>query len=201
MNYIADPPVRLEDAACEILTAIYGPEIETPPWLKRPGFLECRSQWPLVQDIYRALTGRQLPETMPPRERRKVDGVFVGPAGRPFIYEMDEKQHFNEFRETTIRLYPETVRLGFSSAQWIERCLQKRTLEGGSFAKPKPPLFPGKNGRHRQRAFRDALTDILPSEYGFAPTLRLADFEVRDWIFSPDATDRMTVLIADRLGL
>ena len=38
--------------------------------------------------------------------------------------------------------------------------------------------------------------DILPPEYGFAPILHLVDFEIRQWIFAPDATDRMAVLIA-----
>lgn len=30
----------------------------------------------------------------------------------------------------------------------------RRRLEGGGFGKPKPPLFPGDGGRHRQRALR-----------------------------------------------
>ena len=41
--------------------------------------------------------------------------------------------------------------------------------------------------------------DILPPEYGFAPILRLVDFEIRQWIFAPDATDRMGR--PDRLAL
>ena len=191
---------EIEKAACVILAAIFCPRISTPPWLTRPGCLECRSQWPLVQEIFRTLTKRQLPDTMPPRESRTVDGVFHGPKGKPFIFELDEKQHSNVFRATTISLYPETTRLGFARDLWIERCAQKRKLEGGGFANARPPLFPGANGRHQQRAFRDALTDLLPSEYGFAPTLRLADFEIRDWISGPSATDRMAVLITDRLA-
>ena len=190
---------EIEKAAHAILTDVYGPEIETPAWLMHPGSVECCRQWPLAQEIYQALTGRLLPDTMPPRERRKVDGVFHGSSVRPFIFELDEKQHFNEFRATTLRLYPETIRLGFSKENWIDFCVQKRKLEGGGFAKPKPPLFPGDNGRHRQRAFRDALADILPQEYDFAPTLRLADSEVHDWIFEPGAVDRVAELVADRL--
>ncbi len=191
---------EIEKAAHAILTNICGPEIETPIWFKRPGRIECRRRWPLVQKIYQALTGCLLPDTMPSREYRRVDGIFSGPTGQPFIFELDEKQHFNEFRAATLRLYPDTMRLGFSKDLWIERCLKKRKLEGGGFAKPKPPLFPGENGRHRQRAFSDALADILPQEYSFAPTLRLADSEIRDWIFDPVAIDRMTGLITDRLG-
>ena len=49
------------------------------------------------------------------------------------------------------------------------------------------------------RAFRDALTDILAPDYGFAPTLRIADFEVKDWINLPDRTDRMRRLLSARL--
>ena len=191
---------EIEKAAHAILTDVYGPEIDTPAWLQRPGCHECRRQWPLAQKIYQALTGCILPDTMPPREWRKVDGVFHRPSGRPFIFELDEKQHFNEFRAATLRLYPDTTRLGFSKNSWIKRCVQKRKLEGGGFAKPRPPLFPNENGRHQQRAFRDALADILPQEHGFAPTLRLADFEIRDLMNKPGVVGRMAQLVADRLG-
>jgi len=189
---------EIEKAAHTILTDVFGPGIDTPAWLQRPGREECRGQWPLVQTIYQALTGCVLPDTMPPRERRRVDGVFRAPSGPPFIFELDETQHFNTYRATTLRLYPDTLRLGFSRRCWLDRCLHKRRLEGGGWAKPKPPLFPNANGRHQQRAFRDALTDILPQEYGFAPTLRLADFELRDWITAPGATDRLVQLLAAR---
>lgn len=76
---------------------------------------------------------------------------------------------------------------------------QKIYLEGGGFALPRQPLFPDENGRHRQRAFRDSLTDILPLEYGFLPTLRIADFEIRDWIHESEAQDRMENLVESRL--
>ena len=192
---------ELEKAAHAVLTHVCGSVIGTPDWLIRPGRVECCGQWSMVKEIYRALTGYQLPGIMPRREWRRVDGVFRGTAGQAFIFELDEKQHFNEFRATTIGLYPRELRLGFSKSLWMERCLSKRKLEGGSFARPKPPLFPGPNGRHRQRAFRDALTDLLPAEYGFAPTLRLADIEIRDWIFGADAADRMAALLSNRLGV
>ncbi len=122
-----------------------------------------------------------------------------GPSDHPFIFELDET-HFNTYRATTLRLYPDTLQIGFSKDHWIRHCLQKKKLEGGSFAKPKPPLFPDTNGRHQQRAFRDALVDLLPQEHGFAPTLCLTDFEIRDWIRTPEATDHMIQLIETRLG-
>ena len=186
---------EIEHTARELLKKICGPECKTPDWLMRPGRFACRTRWPLVQDIYFELTGNRLPKTMPPRERRKVDGVFLGPGDRRFIFKLDEKQRFNRSRAATLRLYPDDLRLGFSVARWMECCCSKGKLEGGGFAKPKLPLFPVKEGRHRQRAFRDALADVLPSEHGFLPTLRLGDIEVRDWIFKTDAQDRMACLI------
>jgi hypothetical protein len=35
---------------------------------------------------------------------------------------------------------------------------------GGGFARPRPPLSPGDGGRHRRRAFLDALADLPPPE-------------------------------------
>ena len=166
----------------------------------RPGQKECGSHWSLIQEIYHELTGGKLPDKMPSRERRKVDGVFQTTNNLCFIFELDEKQHFNAYRSVTLSLYPLNLLVGFSIDLWVKTCNNKSKLEGGGFAKPKPPLFPGENGRHRQRAFRDSLTDILPSEYGFLPTLRLADFEIRDWIYKPDAQDRMENLVRTRLG-
>jgi hypothetical protein len=43
------------------------------------------------------------------------------------------------------------------------------------------------------------LTDILAPRYGFAPTLRIADFEVKDWINQPDRADRMRQLLSERM--
>jgi len=54
---------------------------------------------------------------------------------------------------------------------------RKSRLEGGGFAKPRPPLFPGVNGRHRQRAYRDVLADLLPPLHGFLPRARIGYFE------------------------
>jgi hypothetical protein len=136
---------------------------------------------------------------MRPVERRTVDGVFETPVGT-VLFELDETQHFNSYRATTLRCYPDDVPIAFDRDEWIKRCQRKTRLEGGGFAKPKPPLFPGENGRHKQRAFRDALTDILPGVHGFSATLRLGDFEVGSWIGRSDAEDKMVSLLGSRYG-
>jgi hypothetical protein len=150
-----------------------------------------------VCSIYNELTGLQLPETMPPRERRQVDAV-LSVDSRSRILEVDETQHFNAYRATTLRNYPADARVAFPIRRWIEQCERKTRLEGGGFDKPKPPLFPAEHGRHMQRAFRDMLADLLPVSHEFAPTLRIADFEVSGWLHSSEAEERMRILLDER---
>ena len=57
------------------------------------------------------------------------------------------------------------------------------------------PCFQLREVATNDEAFRDALTDILPSEHGFRPTLRIADFEVREWITTASAEERMRELL------
>jgi hypothetical protein len=59
-------------------------------------------------------------------------------------------------------------------------------------------LFPHEDGRHRQRTYRDALADLLPAVRCWLPTLRIADFEVVEWIYGPGAQRRMEQLLAER---
>jgi hypothetical protein len=150
--------------------------VGSPPWLNRPGRSECGHLWDLVQGIYRQLADRVLPEVMPARERRTVDAVLEYDDGTRQILEVDEAQHFNKYRAATLRSYLDSP-VAFDREAWLKACDKKRRLEGGGFAVPKPPLFPGDNGRHKQRAFRDALCDLLPPEHGFHPTARIAYFE------------------------
>lgn len=169
----------------------------TPTWLNRPGPDDCGEMWSAVCDIYRALTGQQLPSAMPERERRAIDAVLVGADGRRIV-EVDESQHFTPPRAQTLAVYPGGVLTAFDRERWEERSLRGRLPQGG-FARPCPPLFPGPGGRHLQRAFRDALADLLPAVHGWLPTLRIADWEVKQWIDLPDAQDRMDQLIAAKL--
>jgi hypothetical protein len=174
--------------------------VEMPPWLVRPGKVECADRWPLVQEIYADLTGGMvLPEVMRPVERREIDAILQRPGEPPRILEFDEKQHFNNYRARTLGFYADDAPLAFPVEAWVARSQQKARLEGGGFGKPKPPLFPGDGGRHRQRAFRDALCDILPPDYGFLPTLRIGDFEVAGWLHAADALERMALLLDERL--
>jgi hypothetical protein len=192
--------LEIQNRVCQLVHEVYGGQLgSTPEWLLRPGRFECKRRWPLVQRIYEELTGMELGEVMPHRERRAIDAILIKSGQPARLLEVDETQHFNEFRAMTLRSYPRSVRVAFPMSVWIARSEAKQRLEGGGFGKPKPPLFPGDGGRHRQRAFRDALADILPPAHGWAPTLRIADFEIQDWIFAPDSRSKMTRLLASRV--
>ena len=140
----------------------------------------------------------ELPELMPPREHRQMDCVLQRRGEPPRIIEFDETQHFNAYRAQTIRRYPRSARVAFDRRAWLAACAAKTRLEGGGFGKPKPPLFPHPDGRHRQRAYRDALVDLLPAVHGWLPTLRIAYFEV-PWLYQRGAQARMRDLILPRL--
>ena len=172
----------------------------TPAWLLRPGREEAGEMWRTLRLIYRKLTGGlELPDEAPLREWREVDGIIGLRRGPARIVEVDESQHFNEYRAITLAAYPKDVRLGFPRDDWLSESKRQRATRGGGWAKPKPPLFPMAGGRHRQRAFRDALADLLPTQHGFAPTLRIADFEVESWIWDRGAAARLGRLIEERL--
>jgi hypothetical protein len=192
-------PRETERAVLKLVVEILGgTEERTPDWLMRPGADECGNRWTLIRKIYEGLTKKDLPSEMPPRESRRVDCVLRLPSSPPRIIEVDESQHFNDYRAQTLKLYPADLALAFDRNLWIAHSEAGRKLAGVGFGKPRPPLFPGEGGRHRQRAFRDALTDILPQEYGFEPTLRIAYFEVDGWLTAGDASEKMIELLRGR---
>ena len=120
-------------------------------WLQRPGPPECGRRWPLVRRHDGELTDMDLPDVMPPRERRTVDCVLQRRGGPPRIVEFDETQHFNRYRAMTIRRYPRSLRVAFDPTAWLAASDAKQRLEGGGFGKPKPPLFPTDDELHRTR--------------------------------------------------
>jgi hypothetical protein len=105
----------------------------------------------------------------------------------------------NRYRALILRRYPRSARVAFDRGTWLRACDAKTRLEGGGFGRPKPPLFPHEDGRHRQRAYRDALADLLPAVHGWLPALRIADFEIKDWIYGRGASARMADLLTERL--
>jgi hypothetical protein len=127
--------------------------------------------------VYGELTGLVLPNEMPPREHRRLDVVVTFGDDVRQVVEIDESQHFTGPRGVTLGFY-DRMPVCFDVDAWAARCAERAGREpGGGFAKPRPPLFPGPGGRHRQRAFRDFLADLHPPLHGWLPTLRVSDRE------------------------
>ena len=161
-----------------------------PAWLVRPGKVECKGSWTLPCSIYEQLTGLELPEGAAARAppSRRADRT---PGWPPRLFEFDESQHFNAHRAKALRAYPAAVETAFPRETWLrasEGSTKKLGTTGG-WGRAKPPLFPEPGGRHLQRAFRDALADLLATEHDWAPTLRIAEFEAQtgSWAAAPPA--------------
>jgi hypothetical protein len=196
-------PLKIQDAVIELVKQVTGGSVEasTPEWLNRPGKVECGKCWPLVCTIYHDLTGLVLPEVMPANNRRTIDGILKIGDSAPRVLEVDESQHFNHYRGMTLRRYPANWPVAFDLQDWIPRCKNEPKQKAGNFAKAVPPLFPDDGGRHRQRAFRDALADLIPLDQGYLPTLRIADFEVKAWLGAASAKERMIALLETKLAV
>lgn len=169
-----------------------------PPWLRRPGRAESGDSWPTLQVIFTDLTGDVLPDEMPLRERRSIDAVLVDLEGVSRIVEVDETQHFTPPRARTLALYPTGTQTAFDRDTWATRSSATAKLRGGGFGRPCPPLFPDPGGRHLQRAYRDAVADLVPGQHGWGPTLRIGDFETVPWLHDDDALNRMTALLHEK---
>ncbi|MCW2874604.1 hypothetical protein [Actinacidiphila oryziradicis] len=194
--------VRPQELITRLLQKVVDAEVATescPQWLLRPGKAECAGAWSAISRIYAALTDLELPELSPPRERRRLDVVLAYADGSHQVLEVDERQHFTTARAISLAHYPETTPLGYNRKAWAGRCQALAGREpGGKFAAACPPLFPGGGGRHRQRAFRDALADLLPPEHGWHPTVRISDSEATGVAYGGDPAGGLRTLLADR---
>jgi hypothetical protein len=194
--------LEIQNTVIQLIRQITGGTVEavTPEWLNRPGKVECGKRWSLVCAVYHDLTGLVLPEVMPANDRRVVDGVLKIGNAAPRVLEVDEARHFNHYRGMTLRRYPANWPVAFDLHDWIPRCKDEPKQKAG-FAKASSPLFPDDAGRHRLQAFRDALADLLPPDHGYLPTLRIAEFEVRGWLGTALAKERMAALLDAKLAI
>ena len=78
-----------------------------------------------------------------------------------FVVEFDESQHFTSSRKLALQVYADEQTLGFSAHRWMNLCDHHN-------AKDNDPPF-----RDEQRAWYDALRDLVPTTRGLHPTVRL----------------------------
>jgi hypothetical protein len=69
-------------------------------------------------------------------------------------------------RAASLRAYPPTVRLGFPKERWVTLCDEIRAGDNS-------PIY-----RDEQRAFHDAVRDILVPELGYKPVVRVFENDI-----------------------
>jgi very-short-patch-repair endonuclease len=82
------------------------------------------------------------------------------------VIEFDERQHFTPLRAVSLRAYPYDAILGFDKLRWMQLSEQIRAGDNS-------PLW-----RDEQRAFYDAIRDIMVPRIGLRPVIRIFEEDV-----------------------
>jgi hypothetical protein len=105
------------------------------------------------------------------------------------LIEVDEVQHFSSARVTSLDCYPASARLGFDLSEYRALVQQWKARADRAFAHKVSPDFPAPGGRQAQRAYNDALRDLLAPVFTEHPVIRIP------------APDRSLAGVVDRLKL
>lgn len=100
--------------------------------------------------------------------------------GKNLVIEFDERQHFTLPRAASLRAYPDRTTLGFDKGKWIQLC---EDINAGDNS----PEY-----RDEQRAFYDAIRDIMAPRIGLKPLIRIYESDVlweREGETSPKAKE------------
>jgi hypothetical protein len=143
------------------------------PWINRRGHFDLapRAEAAVapLDEIFHALGGDET------AQRGKTSTALTGdlyhePSGT-FI-EIDESQHFTSFRLATFALYPSHAPLGFDVGVYRRLCEEWRD-RSDRYRATKDAVGFGMGGRQRQRAYNDALRDLVVPTMGHPPLIRI----------------------------
>ncbi|MEZ5217531.1 MAG: hypothetical protein R2715_13355 [Ilumatobacteraceae bacterium] len=154
-------------------------EVDRPqPWLSRSGHLSelVRTAAPgdvidAIATIHRVLGGDEV------RLARHASGTPSAPdlvhTELGCIIEIDELPHFTSVRRSTFARYPAATSLGFDLGQYLEMIDTHYEAADAILAREKPRDFPVPAGRQAQRAYQDALRDLLAPVFTGYPVIRI----------------------------
>ena len=108
------------------------------------------------------------------------------------LIEVDEVQHFTSARLQTLASYP-PVRLGFDVAEYRSLITRFRPKGDKAFAHRVAPDFPQPGGRQAQRAYNDALRDLLAPTFTDHPLIRIP---VPDRVVDHSALERLLAALS-----
>lgn len=89
------------------------------------------------------------------------------------IVEVDEVQHFTTARRRSFELYPPNVALGFDLQEYRALVVRWQPTGDRAFAHKTASDFPVPGGRQSQRAYNDALRDLLAPSFTRYPVIRI----------------------------
>lgn len=89
------------------------------------------------------------------------------------LIEVDEVQHFTSARLLTFDSYPPGSRLGFDIDEYRGLVAQWRSKGDRAYAHKVAVDFPRPGGRQAQRAYNDALRDLLAPTFTTHPVIRI----------------------------
>ncbi|QOD04363.1 hypothetical protein [Pseudarthrobacter sp. BIM B-2242] len=144
------------------------------PWLNQRGHFglpgDAGAEFIILDKIFHELGGDG--EAQSAKRTTALPGDFIHlPTGT--MIEIDEVQHFTSYRMRTFAHYPADASLGFDSDEYVNLCKKYcRTADAYRLNKAASGFGPG--GRQRQRAYNDALRDLVIPAMGQPPLIRIA---------------------------
>lgn len=94
-------------------------------------------------------------------------------TGLGCFIEVDEVQHFTTARAVTLDLYPKDAPLGFDVDEYKALVGKWRSKGDRAYAHKVSADFPFAGGRQAQRAYNDALRDLLAPVFTGLPLIRI----------------------------
>ena len=144
------------------------------PWLNQRGHLglpaEASAVRGVLAGIFQSLDGSV--DEQAAKRLTSLPGDFFHVDTGTFI-EIDESQHFTCFRLLTLSQYPADTRLGFDLNAYRDLRLEW-AVRSDNYRMTKAAVGFGEGGRQRQRAYHDALRDLMVPAMGHPPVIRVA---------------------------
>lgn len=144
------------------------------PWLNRRGHYglpdAAAPAVTTLHQIFGALGGIEAEQST--KSLTALPGDFVHVESGTFI-EIDEHQHFTSFRLATLDLYPVDAVLGFDLDEYRDLC-RIWSAKADRYYPAKDAVGFGPGGRQRQRAYNDALRDLVTPALGRPGVVRVA---------------------------
>jgi hypothetical protein len=166
----------------EIVSTVLGEKAETDrkfDWfINKHKKQHFKGHFYTIDHIFKTLKGNIESNQSKRLTYLECDAYFGGKYN--FIFEFDEYQHFSSARLQAIDLYPKNLRTNFLFTTWEKFCGLNKEKADKYRQNKKTKDFNFVGSRTAQRAYLDCFRDLLPSNHGLNPTLRIADFEVKD---------------------